>query len=107
MVNFRDLALCLRATRSDAFVVLVTFLASWFFTLDVVLDIGIALSLSSISKAAVPFLIEYTFNNLGKLRPIAEEDGRLDPRICTYKRKGSFFGAAYLSLDEIAQHCGR
>lgn len=108
MVNFRDLSLCVRATRGDSVVVLATFISSWFFTLDVVLYIGILLSIVLyLKKAAVPFLIEYTFNSQGKLRPVGEEGSRLDPRIGIFQAEGElFFGAAdplQTKLHQIAE----
>lgn len=96
MVNFRHLGICLRATRSDAFVVLATFGSTLVFSLDSALYVGVILSIVLyLKKAAVPLLIEYTFTNVGKLRPLEEEDERPDPRICIIQAEGElFFGAA-------------
>ncbi len=98
MVNFKQLFICLRATRTDASVVLVTVASSMVFTLDVALYIGILLSIVLyLKRAAVPNLIEYAFNNIGKLRPLDLEDERPDPRICIVQTEGElFFGAADL-----------
>ncbi len=108
MINYTHLLLCLKASKTDAFVVLITFLASMIFSLDVALYVGVALSIGFyLKQAAVPLLIEYTFNPAGKLRPLEEEDKRLDPRICIVHAEGElFFGAAELfqtKLKEIAE----
>lgn len=108
MVNFKDLFLCVRATCSDACVVIVTLLSALIFTLDVALYIGILLSIVLyLKKAAVPRLVEYAFNNIGKLRPIDEEEHRPDPRVCIVQTEGElFFGASELfqtKLREIAE----
>ena len=77
-----------------------------FFNLDVVLYIGVILSIVSSLKTAVPFLIEYTFNSVGKLRPIAEEDERLDSRICIFQPEGElFFGAADPLQTKLSTIC--
>lgn len=96
MINFRDLFLCLRATKGDAFVVIVTFISSMLFTLDVALYIGIVTSIVLyLKKATSPNLVEYTFNKIGKLRPMDPADPRADPRICIMHIEGElFFGAA-------------
>ncbi|MCP5469548.1 MAG: SulP family inorganic anion transporter [Chlamydiales bacterium] len=103
MINFRDLTLCLRATRTDFFVVLTTFVASLIFTLDVALYIGIILSiLLYLKQAGVPLLIEYGFNNSGKLRPLEVDEERLDPRICILQAEGQlFFGAADPLISKV------
>jgi sulfate permease, SulP family len=108
MVDFRYLSICLKATKGDAFVVVITFLSSLFFTLDVVLYIGIALSIALyLKQAASPSLVEYSFNPLGKLRPIDSDEERLDPRICIFQAEGElFFGASdplELKLRQIAE----
>jgi SulP family sulfate permease len=95
MVNFKDLAVCLKATKIDGLVVFVTFMASTIFTLDVALYIGVVLSvILYLKQAAVPYFAEYTFNNVGKLRPMDPEDDRPDPRICIIHAEGEMFFAA-------------
>lgn len=96
MINVRNLLICLKTTQADAFVVLITFFSSLIFTLDVALYVGIVLSIVLyLKQAAVPALVEYSFNNIGKLRPLETEDERLDPRVCILQVEGElFFGAA-------------
>lgn len=103
LVNFKDLLVCLRASRSDAFVLLITFLACVLFTFDMALYIGIAVSIVLyLKQAGVPDLIEYTFNNIGKLRPLDAEDERPDARIAIFQAEGElFFGAADLLQTKL------
>lgn len=103
MINWRDLTLCLRATTTDFLVVVVTFLASLVFTLEVALYTGIVLSIILyLKRASEPLLIEYDFNNIGKLRPLEEDEERLDPRICILQAEGElFFGAANVLQSKI------
>ncbi len=103
MINFRDLTLCLSTTATDRFVVLITFFSSLVFALDVALYIGIICSIVFyLKEASVPFLIEYDFNNVGKLRPLDDEEERLDQRICILQAEGQlFFGAADMLQSKI------
>jgi SulP family sulfate permease len=72
--------------------VIATLFSSRIFTLDVVLYIGVVLSIVLyLKRAAVPYLIEYVFNNAGKLRPLEIEDERPDPRICIVQTEGELF----------------
>ncbi|MCH9608585.1 MAG: putative sulfate transporter [Chlamydiales bacterium] len=103
MLNFKDLLLCLRSTRADAFVLLVTFVACLIFSLDMALYIGIALSVTFyLKQAGTPLLVEYTFTNVGKLRPLDFEDERPDARIAIFQTEGElFFGAADLLQTKL------
>lgn len=103
MVNFKDLFICLRATSGDAFVVIVTVLSTLIFTLDAALYVGVVFSIVLyLKRAAVPDLIEYVFNNIGKLRPLEADDVRPDPRICIVQTEGElFFGAADLLQTKL------
>lgn len=111
MVNFRHLILCFRCSFQDGTVVFVTFCASLFFSLDVAFYIGVILSIVMYLKQAGQMrLTEYTFNQLGKLRPMDPSDERLDERICIVHVGGDlFFGAAdplLLQLKEISEEEG-
>ncbi|MCB1180450.1 MAG: SulP family inorganic anion transporter [Chlamydiia bacterium] len=108
MINFKNLLFCLRATRIDSLVVIFTFASGLFFNLDIALYIGVILSIVLyLRQAATPLLVEYSFNNIGKLRPIEQEDERLDPRICIVQAEGElFFGAAdilEMKLRELSE----
>lgn len=103
MVNFKHFIICLRATLSDAFALVATLISSLIFTLDVALYIGVILSIVLyLKRASVPFVVEYAFNNVGKLRPLDPEEERPDPRICIVQVEGElFFGAADFFLSKL------
>ena len=95
MVSVRNLFLCLRSTPEDAVVVLSTFFSSLLFPLDVALYIGIGLSiLLYLREAGIPVLIEYHFNEKGKLRRLDSKE-KEKSAICILQPVGElFFGAA-------------
>jgi sulfate permease, SulP family len=103
MVNFKHLYLCLKATKTDALVVLVTVISSLLFSLDVALYVGVVLSVVFyLKQSSTPYLIEYTFNKIGKLRAMETDDERLDQRIRIIHIEGElFFGAADLFQTTI------
>ncbi len=105
MVNFKHLVICLKATHMDAFVVVVTFISSLLFTLDVALYVGVAVSIVLyLKQAAIPSLVEYSFNNVGKLRTLEVDEERPDPHICIVQVEGElFFGAADLLQTKLRQ----
>lgn len=94
ILNPRELFLCLKATRSDAIVLAATFLACVFFTLDVAFFLGIALSITFyLQKAAVPNLVECTYDDTGRLS--ASSGRNSDKLIRVINVQGElFFGAA-------------
>lgn len=56
----RNILLCLKATRSDAFVLIATILSCLFFSVDTAFYIGIVLSITFyLNKASIPNLREY------------------------------------------------
>jgi sulfate permease, SulP family len=95
MVRPRALFLCLRSTPEDAVVVVSTFFSSLLFSLDVALYIGIGLSiLLYLREAGIPMLVEYHFNDKGKLRRLDSNEKEESP-ICILQPEGElFFGAA-------------
>ncbi len=95
LMNFKDLFVCMRATRSDAFILIITFCACILFSFDMALYIGIAVSIVLyLKQAGVPLLIEYAFTSTGKLRPLDPEDERADSRIAIFQAEGELFFAA-------------
>jgi len=99
MVNFKHLALCLHATKADALVVVVTFASSLLFSLEIALYVGIVLSICFyLKQTAVPLVIEYGFNNIGKLRPLEEEGDRDDPNIAIVQAEGELYFASAAPL---------
>ncbi len=98
IVNFKQLFLCLKATRSDAFVLVLTLLACIFFSLDIAFYIGVAMSITFyLKKAAIPQLVEFTVDEAGILHSI-EHNQQSEPRKIRFiKVEGElFFGAADL-----------
>lgn len=108
LVNKKQLLLCLKSTRSDAFVFLMTFLACVFFSIDVAFYMGVSLSIILyLSKAAVPQLQQYIVDPSGKLKNLEFCTENDKSQIRFIKVKGElFFGAADLfqtTLKSIAE----
>lgn len=98
IVNFKQLFLCLKATRSDAFVLILTLLACLFLSLDIAFYIGVAMSITLyLKKAAIPQLVEFTVDESGRMHSI-DHTQQLEPRKIRFiKVEGElFFGAADL-----------
>lgn len=98
IVNFKQLFLCLKATRSDAFVLILTLLACIFFSLDIAFYIGVAMSITLyLKKAAIPQLVEFTVDEAGILHSIEYSQQHEPRKIRFIKVEGElFFGAADL-----------
>jgi SulP family sulfate permease len=98
IVNFKQLFLCLKATRSDAFVLVLTLLACLFFSLDIAFYMGVAMSISLyLKKAAIPQLVEFTVDDAGILHSIDHNQQHEPRKIRFIKVEGElFFGAADL-----------
>jgi SulP family sulfate permease len=96
IVNFKQLFLCLKATRSDACVLGLTFLSCIFFSLDIAFYIGVALSITLyLKKAAIPQLVEFTVDEAGVLHSIDHAHLHEPRNIRFIKVEGElFFGAA-------------
>lgn len=98
IVNFKQLFLCLKATRSDSFVLLVTLLSCIFFRLDIAFYIGVVMSISLyLKKAAIPQLVEFAVDEAGILHTIEHAHLHEPRKIRFIKVEGElFFGAADL-----------
>ncbi len=98
IVNFKQLFLCLKATRSDAFVLILTLLACLFLSLDIAFYIGVAMSISFyLKKAAIPQLVEFTVDKAGILHSMDHHHQHKPRKIRFIKVEGElFFGAADL-----------
>jgi SulP family sulfate permease len=108
IVNFKQLFLCLKATRSDAFVLILTLLSCIFFRLDVAFYIGVAMSITLyLKKAAIPQLVEFKVDDEGVLHTIEHQHLNEPRNIRFIKVEGElFFGAADLfqsALKSIAE----
>ncbi len=107
IVNFKQLFLCLKATRSDGFVLVLTLLSCIFFSLDIALYIGVVMSITLyLKKAAIPQLVEFTVDEAGVLHSVNANHPE-QRRIRFIKVEGElFFGAADLfqsTLKSIAE----
>ncbi|MBE7493670.1 MAG: SulP family inorganic anion transporter [Verrucomicrobiaceae bacterium] len=102
LLNRRQIRICMRATRSDAVVFLVTLTAACMLPLHVAIFLGVGLSvILYLRKAARPQLIEYEFNAEGNLAE-AKRGARQHPSISIVHVEGElFFGAAELFRTQI------
>lgn len=108
IVNFKQLFLCLKATRSDSFVLILTLLACLFLSLDIAFYIGVAMSITLyLKKSAIPQLVEFTVDEGGLLHSIDHHNPSEPKKIRLIKVEGElFFGAADLfqnALKAIAE----
>jgi SulP family sulfate permease len=106
LFNFRQIRICLRATRSDGLVFVVTLGATCMLPLHVAIFLGVAVSvILYLRKASVPQLIEYEFNAEGNLAE-AKRGARQHPAISIVHVEGElFFGAAELFRTQIQRTC--
>lgn len=108
-VDKKQLALCLRATHSDAFVLVATFLSCIFFSLHIAFYTGVALSIVLyLRKAATPVVVEYTYDEETEgLRPMLAQERALKKKIRIINIEGElFFGAVDIfqsALKAIAE----
>lgn len=108
LIKKRQLLLCLKATSSDAFVFLATFLSCIFFSIDVAFYIGVSLSITLyLKKAAVPQVQQYFVDENGRIKSLEYCTKEEMTPIRFIKVKGElFFGAADLfqtTLKSIAE----
>lgn len=108
LVKKKQVLLCLKSTRSDAFVFLMTFLSCIFFGIDVAFYIGVSLSIILyLKKAAVPQVQQYFVDEAGRIKSLEFCTAAEKTPIRFIKVKGElFFGAADLfqtTLKTIAE----
>lgn len=98
IVNFKQFFLCIKATRSDAFVLILTLLSCIFFSLDIAFYIGVVISITFyLKKAAIPQLVEFTMDQDGILHRVDALNEHEPRKIRLIKVEGElFFGAADL-----------
>jgi sulfate permease, SulP family len=101
LIDFRRIKVALRATKSDAAVLLVTFLAAMFTPLDFAIFLGVGVSIALfLHKVSTPRLVEYAFNAEGNLGE--RENKRDHPHIAIIHVEGElFFGASDLFREEL------
>lgn len=107
IVNLKQFFVCLKATRSDQLVISITFLACLLLSLDVAFYIGIIISISLyLTKAAVPQLVECTFDENGRVKSL-DHNQKKETSIRLINVQGElFFGAADLfqsTLKSLAE----
>lgn len=108
IVNLKQVFMCLKATRSDAFVLLTTILSCIFFSLDIAFYIGVVMSITLyLKKAAIPQLAEFSIDETGHLYSLDPAGQQQSKPIRFIKVEGElFFGAADLfhtALKSIAE----
>lgn len=108
VVDTKQLNLCMRATGSDAFVLMTTILSCLFFNLDTAFYIGIILSIMLyLKKAAAPHIIEFNISDDGTMRKLDSRMVRESKKVRFIKVEGElFFGAADIfqsSLQALAK----
>lgn len=108
-VDRKHLMLCIRATHSDAVVFGITFFSCIFLALHIAFYIGVMLSIILyLRKAAIPEVIEYTYNpETQELLPANEVEKAADRKIRLINIEGElFFGSVDLfqsTLKAIAE----
>ncbi len=111
MVNWEQVVITLKTTKSDAVVMLATFTATLLFSLDTAIYIGVGLSLVLfLRKAGHPRLIELEYDQANGFQEMKPADKRHIPEISIVHLEGDiFFGAAEFlenELDRIASRPG-
>jgi len=108
-VDKKHLMLCLRATHSDAVVFAITFFSCIFLALHIAFYIGVMLSIILyLRKAAVPEVIEYTYNpETQELLPANEDEKSLSRKIRLINIEGElFFGSVDLFQSTLKAIAG-
>lgn len=108
IVNWKQFIFCLKATRSDATVLVLTVLSCLFFSLDIAFYIGVILSITLyLKKAAIPQVVEFDVDESGVLHNVDVNNPQEHKKIRLIKVEGElFFGAADLfqrTLKSIAE----
>jgi SulP family sulfate permease len=103
LVNWEQIRITRRATRSDGVVFWVTLVAALFLQLDTAVYVGIGTSLVLfLRKASAPSLVEYGFNDQGQLAELEDRGKRRDAAISIVHVEGElFFGAADLFQEQV------
>ena len=103
LINKHQLRVVTRTTRSDSITFYVTFLTGLVFALDFAIYIGAACSIALfIRKVANPEIVEYAFDDEGKLGKRKAEVDRENLEVSIVHVEGElFFGAAELFRDQM------
>lgn len=93
IIDFDQVKIALKSTKGDFLAFGLTLLSCFFFRLDIAFFIGIVISIAFyLKKAAEPHLVEYVFNEKGRLVIVSSKDDRT-VRIIGYAGE-LFFGVA-------------
>ena len=103
LFDWKQIIVCLWATRSDAFTFLITFGSALIMPLHVAIFIGAATAVALfLRKAARPELVEYDMGTSGQLNELKSGETRTSPAISIVHVEGElFFGAAELFRNQI------
>lgn len=103
MINWHQIRVCCRSTRSDAAVFAVTLGAALFLKLDTAIYVGIGVALALfLQKTSMPLLVEYTFTDTGNLAELTDPAKRSNPFISIIHVEGElFFGAADIFQEQV------
>lgn len=107
LIDLPRIRMIFHATRSDALVLITTFVAALLTPLHFAIFLGVGLSVVLfLQKAGAPQLVEYTFNEEGHLCEVGQGRERENARISIIHAEGNlFFGAADLFRDAIRRIC--
>ncbi len=107
LISRSQIRIVVRATRSDATVFFVTLSAALLFPLDLAIYLGVATSIAFfMHKVSAPEMVEYKFDEEGRLTELAAHQKRPDPEISIVHVEGDlFFGASDLFLDQMRRIC--
>jgi SulP family sulfate permease len=107
LIDRQTIRIAFKSTKSDAAVLLTTFVAALLAPLDFAIMLGVGLSIVLfLRKASTPQLVEYSFNEQGQLDQLDEQGCRNNPQISIIHVEGElFFGAADLFRDQIRRVC--
>jgi SulP family sulfate permease len=102
VIKWDEIQIALRATRSDAVVLLITFVCTLLLHLETAIYVGVISSLVLfLRKASAPHLVEYDLEG-DNFREIANGSERSNPEISIIHVEGElFFGASELFEDEV------
>ena len=103
MINFHQIRIACRSTRSDAVVFVVTLASCLFLQLDTAIYVGIGVALALfLQKTSTPTLAEYAINAEGQFTELRDPNQRPHPQISIIHVEGDlYFGAADLFQEQV------
>ena len=103
LLNAHQLRMVINTTKSDSITFFVTFITGLVFALDFAIYVGAACSIALfIKKVASPEIVEYAFDEKGRLGKLHEKAKHSDLEVSIVHVEGElFFGAAELFRDQM------